>query len=81
MQVDPSGHIPIANYITKIQFTKLIGGFDSFWWGRVNYSVTKLIEQYPEEIGIFYAHTTYENGDFTGIVDKLAGMELLQGIR
>ena len=53
MQVDPSGHIPIANYITKIQFTKLIGGFDSFWWGRVNYSVTKLIEQYPEEIGIF----------------------------
>ncbi len=61
MQIDPNGHIPIANYITKIQLSKLMWGFDNFWWGRINYSITTLVEQKPSETGVFYAYTSIDN--------------------
>ena len=61
MQIDPNGHIPIANFLTRVQITNMIWGFDNIFWGRINYSVTQLAFQSPEEIGLFYAHSTVEN--------------------
>ena len=59
---DLFGHIPIANVITKVAYTKLICGVDNFWWGRINYSTTVTIEQ-TEEAGIFYAQNIINNNE------------------
>ena len=58
--IDAIGRIPVANCLMEVTLTKLIWGFDSFYWGRINYSITNLVKQ-SEEPGFFYARTTINN--------------------
>ena len=52
--VDKTGCIPFASTFFKSYYQKLIGGFNSKWWGRIKYSTTTASNQ-TDEKGFFYA--------------------------
>ena len=70
---DIFGHIPVANAFYKIYQSTLIFGFDSKWWGRINYSVSVPIKQ-TEEAGIFYSFSALRRTD--NVIEGGAGINL-----